>query len=308
MEQKDKKVFSIIGAIVIVILAIYISGFSSFLEWVCIVLVGIPALLSLVACKDDSKMILAFVVLAIITFGLLVWNESNNSSRKDKELKKLYAVNHAKYIEDSIKRVKEDSIQKIKMREEALQNTEDSKKLYEQEGDSIFGAFFFGMSENKFQKVLETINGETNGRISIANHDFRVNDYKFYKNQLYFLRLRSANEWVRYYFHDAHEYDDSEGLGNGGDIVDRVKGRLTQKYGNPNRDNGWHFTHKDIIVMSNCTSRSREGLLSTEFWAVTLLFKNPLIEMEADKTELENQKKDVENELQRKKESFAKGL
>ena len=132
--------------------------------------------------------------------------------------------------------------------------------------------------------------------------------------KIYLIRLKSANTWVRYYFHDAHEYDDSEGLGSGNDIVERVKERLSKKYGKPNNSGNWHFTYKDINVRSGLSSSSREGLLSTEYWAIFLTIYNPQMADEAERTEKEqnlrykNEKKAAEEELIRKKESFSNGL
>ena len=119
---------------------------------------------------------------------------------------------------------------------------------------------------------------------------------------------------MRYYFHDAHDYDDSEGLGNGNDIVEKIKEKLSKKYGKPNYSGNWHFLYKDIYLRSDVSSSSREGLLSTEYWGIFLTISNPQIADEAEKAEKErnlkyqNEKKASEEELKKKKEFFSNGL
>lgn len=312
-----KKLFISAFAILIVILLVFALGFSETLENIIMFVIGGASLFTLIAAamSDSSKAILTGIgaVGFAVTFSLIAWSEHNTSIRRDKELAIKFETNKEKFAEqakqDSVQHIK-DSIQNIK---DSLQMIENSKRLYAQEGDSIFGRFRFGMSQNQFDAISRIINKETNGVISIAGHDFKIGNYKFYDNRLYYIQLKSANTWVRYYFHDAHDYDDSEGLGTGSDIVERIKERLKKKYGNPNKGDYWHFTHKDINVYSGVSSRSREGLLSTEYWAVFLTFSNPLIEQEAEQAEKAKQERKAieqkasEEAYKKKKENLSSG-
>ena len=244
-----KKNYAIIGIVILAfILLIFTIGFSEGMEISIIVIIGLLSLLTTwIGFRDGIWKLAGIGALGVaITFGLMIWSSSNSSSRKEKEDNRKMEINKAKWAEqakqDSIRHI-QDSIQNYK---DSLQMIEDSKRLYAQEGDSIFGDFIFGMSEKQCLAVQTQIQKETNGRISIAGHDFRIAECRYHNNKLYSITLKSANTWVRYYFHDAHEYDDSEGLGNGNDIVERIKERLSKKYGNPNKSGNWHFTYKDI--------------------------------------------------------------
>lgn len=313
-----KAIIGTVVGIVVAILLIFATGFSEGLEKTVMYILGGLSLLSLIiATMDDDKKSLLTLVGVIgfgITFGLIAWSEHNSSIRRDKEYEIMHEKNKIKFAEqakqDSIKHIK-DSIQNYK---DSLAMVEDSKRLYAQEGDSIFGDFNFGMSEKQCEAIIAKIQKETNGCITIADHDFRIDGCRFHNHKLYLIRLKSANTWVRYYFHDAHDYDDSEGLGTGNDIVERIKDRLSKKYGKPNNSDNWHFTYKDINVRSGVSSSSREGLLSTEYWAIFLTIYNPQMADEAERAEkdqnlkYQNEKRAAEEELKRKKESFSDGL
>lgn len=316
--MKIKKLLIGVFAVLVMILLVFAIGFSETIENIIMFIIGGLSLITLIiaSMSDDNKSLLTGIgVLGFaVTFGLIAWSEHNTSIRREKELIVMREANKEKLAEqakqDSIQHIN-DSIQDIK---DSLQMVEDSKRLYAQEGDSVFGSFRFGMKQTEFDAIMRNINKETNGRISIAGHDFKIDGYRFFEDRLYYIRLKSVNTWVRYYFHDAHEYDDSEGLGTGSEIVERIKDRFAKKYGKPNRGDDWHYTHKDINVRSGVSSKSREGLLSTEYWAIFLTFSNPQIEQEAEKAEKINQekiakeKKASEEEYQKKKESFGSGL
>lgn len=315
----DKKtiIWTVIG-IVALILLIFATGFSEGLETIIMFITGgLSLLVLIIAAMDDKKKSLLTVVGIMgfgITFGLIAWSEYNTSIRRDKELGIMLEKNKIKFAEqakqDSIQHIK-DSIQNYK---DSLVMVEESKRLYAQEGDSIFGDFKFGMSEKQSEAIQAKIQRETGGRISIAGHDFKIEGCNYHNHKLYSIRLKSANTWVRYYFHDAHDYDDSEGLGNGNDIVEKIKEKLSKKYGKPNYSGNWHFLYKDIYLRSDVSSSSREGLLSTEYWGIFLTISNPQIADEAEKAEKErnlkyqNEKKASEEELKKKKEFFSNGL
>ena len=313
MKNKKNIIRTIVG-VIIAILLIFSTGFSEGLEKaIMYILGGLSFLVIIIAGferKNKSILTLIGVIGLGITFGLIAWYEHNTSTRRDKELKIMRENNKIKLAEqakqDSIQHIK-DSIQNYK---DSLVMVEESKRLYAQEGDSIFGDFKFGMSEKQCEAIQTKIQRETNGRITIAGHDFRIAECRFHNHKLYFIRLKSANTWVRYYFHDANEYDDSEGLGTGNEIIERIKDRLSKKYGMPNNSGNWHFLYKDINIRSGLSSKSREGLLSTEYWAIFLTIYNPQIADEAQKAEneFENEKRAAEEELRRKKESFSNGL
>lgn len=318
--MKEKKVIWTIVCIVAAILLIFATGFSAVLEKAIMFILGGLSLLILFSAsgysknKDKIQLTLVGILGLGITLGLVAWSEHNSSVRRDKE----YEIKRAKNEIERAELAKQDSIQHIKDSiqnyKDSLMMVEDSKRLYAQEGDSIFGDFRFGMSEKQCEVIQAKIQKETNGLITIAGHDFRIDGCRFHNHKLFHITLISAHTWVRYYFHDAHEYDDSEGLGNGNDIVERIKDRLSKKYGEPNNNGNWHFTYKDITVRSGISSRSREGLLSTEYWAIFLTISNPEIAEEAEQAEKErnlkyqNEKKSEEDELKRKKESFSRGL
>lgn len=306
--MKKKSIYAIC-AVVVLILAVFLTGFSGELEIAIIVILG---LLSLFASFGDTKEY--GIPGIIIAIGLFIWYGFNSESRDKKEMEKRLQHDKEMYIEQR----KQDSIESvnyaIQHQKDSLKMLEDSKRLYALEGDSIFGGFYFGMSKRDYDKVVQNIQEETHGRISIAGHDFCIERTDFYHDKLYFIRLLSANTWVRYYFHDAQEYDDSEGLGDGADIVDKIKERLSIKYGKPNNGDDWHFTYKDISVHAGAKKRDREGLLSTEQWGIFLAFINPELNMFAKKehNELVEQQREEqkarESEIQRKKESFSSGL
>lgn len=310
-------IWTVVG-IVVAILLVFTTGFSEGLETVIMFILGGLSLLVLIIAAMDNKNKSFFTLLGVvgfgITFGLIAWSEHNSGVRRDKEYEIMREKNEIKFAEqakqDSIQHIK-DSIQNYK---DSLVMVEESKRLYAQEGDSIFGDFKFGMSEKQCEAIKAKIQRETNGRITIAGHDFRVDGCRYHNHKLYLIRLKSANTWVRYYFHDAHEYDDSEGLGSCKDIVERIKDRLSKKYGKPNNSDNWHFTYKDINVRSGVSSSSREGLLSTEYWAIFLTIYHPQMADEAEMAEKEqnlkfqNEKRAAEEELKKKKESFSNGL
>lgn len=315
--DKNVIVWTIVGVVALILL-IFATGFSEGLETIIMFIMGgLSFLVLIIAAMDDNKKTQLTVVGIVgfgITFGLIAWSEHNTSIRRDKELNIMREKNMIKLAEqaklDSIQHI-QDSIQYYK---DSLVMVEESKRLYAQEGDSIFGEFKFGMSENQSEIIQAKIQRETGGCISVAGHDFRIERCSYHNHKLYSIRLKSANTWVRYYFHDAHDYDDSEGFGNGNDIVERIKERLSIKYGKPNNLGNWHFLYKDIDISSGISSSSREGLLSTEYWGVFLTISNPQIADEAEKEnnkinlKYQNERKAAEEKHKKKKESFSSGL
>ncbi len=319
MNKRIKNLLIVIAAVVTFILIVFGFGFSETLENIIMYGIGgLTILILIVAMMDeDNKTILTmFGILGIaITAGLIAWSGNNDSARREKEMQERLAkadIEIAKKArEDSIQHIK-DSIQYVK---DSLQIEEDSKKLYAQEGDTIFGQFYFGMTEQQVSRIKEIINRETRGRISIAGLDFIINNCKYYNNKLYSIQLRSANRWIRYYFHDAYDYDDSENnYGDGHTLVNKIKDSFTRKYGKPNKNDNWHFTHKDILVESRKDDSIREGLLSTQNWAVFITIDNPQItrQVEIEEKEkadkAEEERKAAEEDYKRKKEAFGGGL
>ena len=315
--RNSKYVWGVIGLLALILL-IFTTGVSEDMEIVVELILAISSCRILINAitekKNKGQYAIVGVIGLCITIGLFTWSNHNDRIRifKGKAIEKenlnIQFAERAK--QDSLQHIS-DSIQNNK---DSLAIVEDSKRLYAQEGDSIFGDFKFGMSEKQCEVIQNRIQKETNGRITIANHDFRIDECRYHNHKLYYIRLKSANTWVRYYFHDAHEYDDSEGLGDGKNIVERIKKRLSLKYGNPNNSGNWHFTYKDITVRSGLSYKSREGLLSTEYWGVFLTISNPQLAEEAQiaehelKNKVDAEKKNEEEDIRRKKESFADGL
>jgi flagellin-like hook-associated protein FlgL len=224
----------------------------------------------------------------------------------------MHEKNKAQWAEQERK----DSIQKVRdsiqHRKDSINNVAESKKLYEKEGDTIFGKFLFGMSKKDFEKIVSTIKRETHGVISISGYDFEIYDSKFYNNKLYSLTLSKVNHWTRYYYHDAHEYETDN---DGSEIVNAIKESFSKKYGTPNNSWGqWNFSHKHIYVRAGVLYKSREGLLSTETWTVFISFTDPITENVVDKerqeevNKKEEERKAAEEALKKKKESFGGGL
>ena len=313
MKNKIKNpIFLAIIGIVAFILFVFVMGTSERLETAIMWIVGVASLLSLIAACIDNKNILLTLIGVIgfcFTFGLIFWSEHNSSIRKDKEFAIMREENKLKLAEqeklDSIRHI-EDSIRHQKY------IAEKSKELYEKEGDTIFGKFFFGMSRASFDNLRERINRETGGKILISDYDFKISDYGFHDDKLYSLKLISHKTWTRYYYYDVHEYEEDN---NGSDEVQHIIDSFSKKYGNPNESTQkWHFYHKDISVYAKSSNTSREGLLSTEIWAVYISFIQPTIESalnkekEEEERKLEQERKAWEEEQKRKKEAFGGGL
>lgn len=305
------------GVILAIIIIIFGLGFSEGLEIAIIIVLGVISLFSLFASynsknETDRKVAWMGALGLVITIGLLAWSDSNTHSRKEKEYRIKYEKNKLMWAEQE----KEDSIQKvndsIQHYRDSIRIAEVSKELYKKEGDTIFGKFLFGMSKKDFESINSKIKRETNGIISISGYDFIISDYDFYNNKLYSLSLRKASSWTRYYYHDAHEYEEDN---NGSEIVKTIVDSFSKKYGSPNMSDGhWHFTHKDINVRAASIYSTREGLLSTESWSVLIYFEEP-VTVEAVKKEEQDKKEKAEQErkaaaeaLQKKKESFGGGL
>lgn len=313
MSKTNRIHLTVIACIIVMaILLAFIFAINETVEITIVVLFFLASFMGLYYGIIHSKKILIGIslLLGAISFGLAIWSEHNIGIRNDR-------VRNAKWKEIRIKN-REDSIKQVK---DSLKMLEDSKRLYAQEGDSIFGKFKFGMSEAEYDKIVNEIQKETNGVISIAGHDFVISSKEFYNDKLYLLTLTSARNWVRYYYHDAHEYDDSEGYGNGFQIIEKIKKHLSKKYGEPNHGDNWHFTYKDIIVHSYMERTSKEGLLSTEYWAVFLKISNPQLvntvkkreeereqKIKEEREKAEEEREKAEEELQRKKESYGSGL
>lgn len=315
----NKKNNVIIAGIIIlaIVLTVYGIGFSEGLEITIFVILGILSIIAIwigfnSGLESDRKLIgIGFLGLAI-AIGLVVWNDSNNSSRSRKDLEARLESAKAKWAEqeriDSIQQI-EDSIKHYK---DSIFIANESKKLYEKEGDTIFGKFLFGMSKKDFDNLKSRIEKETHGVISISGYDFKIDDYKFYNNKMYSLTIKTTNSWTRYYYHDAHEYEENN---DGSDIVSKIKESFSNKYGSPHNSFGnWYFNHKHISVGAKSYYSSREGLLSTESWAVFITFKDPVTEDNVDKAEQVKRKKAEEEwrrreeEFQKKKESYGGGL
>ena len=305
------------GVILAFIITIFGLGISEGLEMAIIIILGAISLFSLFATynsknKTDRKVAWMGVLGLVITFGLLAWSDSNNQSRKEKEFRIMHEKNKLKWAEQE----KEDSIQKVKDSiqhyKDSILIAEESKKLYEREGDTIFGKFLFGMSKKDFDNIKSRIEKETHGIISISGYDFKIDDYKFYNNRLYSITLKKTNSWTRYYYHDANEYEEDN---DGSDIVNKIRESFSKRYGSPHSSYGdWHFNHKHISVDAKSYSSSREGLLSTESWSVFITFKDPATISIIDKAEqekrirAEQERKEAGEALQKKKESFGGGL
>lgn len=317
MKKKIRKpiVWTIIG-VVALILMVFATGFSEGIETAIEWIVGGASLLTLIVATMDNNnkglLTLIGVIGFGITFGLIAWSEHNSSIRRDKEWAIRREENKLKFAEqarqDSIKHI-EDSIQHQK---DSILIAEESRKLYEREGDTIFGKFLFGMSKSAFDNLKARIDRETGGNISISDYDFKILDSEFHNNKLYSLKLISDNKWTRYYYHDAHEYEEDN---DGSDQVQHIIGSFSKKYGKPNGSTqNWHFSHKDISVYATSSYKSREGLLNTEIWAVFISFVQPTTASaiykakEEKKRNEEQEKKARENELKRKKEAFGGGL
>ena len=310
MKKKNTKptVWAIIG-IVALILIVFATGFSEGLETAIEWIIGGASLLTLiVAIMDNNKGLLTLIgVIGFgITFGLIAWSEHNSSIRRYKELTIRREENKLKFAEqakqDSIKHI-EDSIQHQK---DSIIIAEESRKLFEREGDTIFGEFLFGMSKSAFDNLKARIDRETGGKILISDYDFKILDSEFHNNKLYSLKLISDNSWTRFYYHDVHEYEEDN---DGSNQVQHIIDSFSKKYGKPNRSGrNWHFCHKDISVYATSSYESREGLLSTENWAVFISFVQPTTASAVYKAREEKERKAREDEQKRKKEAFGGGL
>lgn len=312
MESKNI-VYAGIAALAI-ILIVFALGISESVEITIFVIVGLLSIFTLWGgFKDEDKKLIGIGFLGIaIAFGLAIWSDANSSSRSKKRLQEMRENRKARWAEqakqDSIQHI-EDSIQHHK---DSIRVAEESKKLYEKEGETIFGKFLFGMSKKDFDGLMTVIGRETNGVISISDYDFKIDDYKFYNNKLYSLTLRSTNTWTRYYYHDANEYEEDN---DGSEKVKHIIDSFSKKYGSPNnRARDWHFNHKDISVYANSYYKTREGLLSTERWAIFIFFVEPKTEGLIYKEEQNRKRKEeqeykaAEEELKKKKEAYGGGL
>lgn len=319
MKKKiTKPVLWTIAGIVTLIIIVFSTGFSEGLETTIELIIGGASLLTLIMATmvNKNKGLLTFIgVIGFgITFALIAWSDHNSSLRRYKE----WAIKHEEInrkfveqsIQDSIKHI-EDSIQHQK---DSIIVAEKSRELYEREGDTIFGKFLFGMSKSAFDNIKAKIDRETGGKISISDYDFKILDSGFHNNKLYSLILISENRWTRYYYHDAHEYEEDN---DGSSQVQHIADSFSKKYGRPNgggRNWHWNFSHKNISVYATSSYKSREGLLSTENWAVFISFVQPAIESaiykanEEKKRNEEQKRKALEDELKKKKEAFGGGL
>lgn len=305
MNKKiSKLIIYITIAIILFILVVYSLGLGDTIENIIILIVsGVSATMLIIsffcAFQRDFKKLAKLGGTSLlglaITYGLISWNSHNEERRWQR-----------KGVEIEIK----DSIQH---HNDSIQIIEDSKRLYKQEGDSIFGDFYFGMTQEETVNIVNTIKSETNGRISIAGYDFVIDSCKFYNNKLYLIRLKSAKPWERYYSLEDLEYEDL-GLNNGESKIKEIVEHLSKKYGEPNYRGNWHFTYKDIDIHSEALKKRMEGLLVTEYWGVVLTIKKPEIAEIVEKEEEERYKKAMEEmkakdeEMKAKKESFSKGL
>lgn len=252
-----------------------------------------------------------FIVTGLIGYGLYSWSVHNDGRRREWRTKdakeKAHLIQKEQQREDSIQHIK-DSIQNYK---DSLAMVEASKKIFEKEGNLIFGQFNFGMSKAEFDKVSKVIDKETNGLISIAGNDFRITDANFVKDKMYRLKLESARKWNRYFYYEDSQYEEEN---DGSEIVAKIKEHIAKKYGEPNHYGEWHFLHKDISIKAGSLSSEKIGLVREEKWGVVIYFTNPelynesqlLKKEEKEKAERERQK--VELALQKKKESFSSGL
>lgn len=314
MNKKEKRVKRLLVSLVIIcvilfIFITYFSGISETIEHIIYYVIGgltLIFLLGALSTKNPFSGILC-VLGIVITFGLFIWSEHNGKIREEIADKKTQD-----YLDSlEAERIKEDSIQNV---EDSIKIIEASKRLHALEGDTIFGNFLFGMSEKQCDIIRKKISSETDGYLSLLGQDFTINFCEFYHDQLYYIHLLSSKQWIRYYYYDANVYDDTEGLGDGSTLVKKIKDRLSHKYGLPNNNGNWHFTYKDIEVQSKKLHSSREGLLGKETWGVSLTFTNPKMKQLAQIEEKEialkkkEEQKKAEEDYQRKKESFGGGL
>lgn len=316
--MKKESIFLIIGIIVLaVVLTIFITGESEGAEIAIVLILGIASFVTIRASfksgnKTNWKMVRIGVLGLAITAGLVAWSTSNSASRSDKEfhaMKERSAAYRAERDrEDSIRHI-EDSIRHY---EDSVITADESRKLYEKEGDTIFGKFLFGMSKKDFDVIKSRIERETSGIISISGYDFRIDDYKFHNNKLYELHLKWTKSWTRYYYLDVHEYEENN---NGAEIVDIIKESFSKKYGPPNDSfRCWHYNHKDINIYATADYKDQKGLLSTESWSVFISFTDPVTQgmlykaKQQEKEKNEQERKKIEEEIQKKKESFGGGL
>lgn len=305
MENKNLVYAGI--AVLAIILIVFALGISEGVEITIFVIVGLLSIFTFWGgFKDgDTKLIRIGFLGVAIAFGLAIWCDANSSSRREKRYQKM----REKSKERRAEKAKQDSIRHI---EDSIRTVEESKKLYEREGDTIFWKFLFGMSKKDFDALTSVIGRETNGVVSISDYDFKIADYQFYNNRLYSLTLRSTSTWTRYYYHDAHIYEEDN---DGSEEVKYIINSFSKKYGPPNNQaKDWHFSHKDISVYAKSYYKTREGLLSTERWAIFVSFVEPKTEdliykEEQNRKRKEEQKnKTAEEELKKKKEFYGGGL
>lgn len=313
-----KRIIAVLAIIAIIILC-FSFALSSILEIIVLILLGILAFGAFVWAKSEDNNPLGCIVMlvAIALFGCcLAWHDSNNRKRDEKKRMELLEVER-QYEEERDAKEAEEAAKRAKEIEER------SKKLYAEEGNRIFGEFYFGMSQNEFKKILNKIEKETNGRIRIGEMDFVI-DYiktKFTNDKLSEVVLRSTDTWIRYYYLDAHEYDDIDGGDDGKDKAEKIFKQLEQKYGPRTSPTGWEFNYKIIDIRTKSFYRETEGLLRTEDWGIEMRISQPAIIREQDQR-LEEEAKAAKAKadalvkerlkqdsiMNKKKESFADGI
>ena len=331
--KKEKVLFLIHILLFALTLSIYLLKISSTFE------ISIPLIGLIFAIyhkyRDNTyphpirSYLLLFWVLVMLLFPL-GWHMSLEKEREKEYYFKRMSPNN---VVNKLSTTVEDIISKLKDKFDEYDNISFSKKLYQQEGDSIFGNFKFCMSQAEFNNNYNMISRETNGLIRIAGVDFHINkdSVKFFHDSLYYLPLETET-WDMTYYRDIGKYENGY---NGKFDCSAVAKHLSKKYGidkhkeleknELSNSYLWDFTHKRIEVYCNKLHSKIENeymnMVRDEIWTLTLSFTNKNLEKKAKKEEREKYlllsqkeklKKDEENkkkeELNKKKESFASGL
>lgn len=129
-------------------------------------------------------------------------------------------------IEDSIKKVKEDSISRI------LKNVREKANITMSEDKTVLGGIYLGQSKKDYEKVMEEIRSELGYKsLGIGNVDLDIWDVKFHKGKLYSLTLKHCyiyGEYKREYNStpEYHPYPHIQ------DVITHFK----QKYGQPDKE------------------------------------------------------------------------
>ncbi len=302
---------------VLILFIVFISGFSGILEliffWIFVIL-GI--LLFLIG---ESDGIIPGICSILIAIGLVAWHNHNDSYRKQAEFDKQMLLDDQKREAEQ----RQDSINFIKKRNEIMIR---QKRLYKEEGELIFGDFYFGMTENDFAVALNKIKKETNGLIRIGSYDFTINESRCYfiDNKLYQMQIDSDDGYEIYYDMEAHDYSE-RGKFEKYYVTNGIKDYLSKKYGTPTDENGfsWYFDYKTISIFEYTVNSIEDNSiqLKTYYKCVAVIFRKPSLEKIALQREDEEKQKQKQLEkeqkvreqrekdsINEKKKSFTKGI